>query len=226
MWPFAVATLRSSLQSWAVWALLLFAVAAGWLGLEVSVLALGESASQAPDLILTTAQAFGALLALWIVARHLDEDARSGFPAAADQSLPGPRGRLLGRWLGAFASGAVSAVLIHGALTLVSGQVDSRSHLYLAIVLPPLTLAAWGTLLGCRGGGGLVVAAGGALWFLGHLPWGSASLAAGPLGRAMSGWLPGPIEPADAMGHAAHAAAAATGLLSLALALARRPGAD
>jgi hypothetical protein len=222
MLPFALATLRSSLKTWTVWLILAFAVAAGWLALEVSVLALGESESQAPELILTTAQAFGALLALWVAARHLDDDGRAGFTAAADQSRPGPAGRILGRWLGAAVAGSVGGLLVHIAL---SGRVEPSIHLHCAIVMPPATLSAWGTLLGCRGGGGLVVAGGGALWFLGHLPWGSPSFAEGPLGRTVGAWLPGPVPLSGALAHAGHAAAGVAGLLLLAVALAPRPGA-
>jgi hypothetical protein len=222
MWPFALATLRSSLTSWAVWLILLTAVGVGWLGLEVSVLALGESESQAPELILTTAQAFGALLALWIVARTLDDDGRAGFTAPADQTRPGPGGRILGRWMGAFLAGAVGGVVIHCA---IARELAGSLSLYTAIIVPPLVLSAWGALLGCRGGGGLVVGGGGALWFLGHLPWGSPSFASGLFGRGLAAWLPGPVAPAETLAHAGYTAAAVGGLLLLALALAPRPGA-
>jgi hypothetical protein len=104
--------------------------------------------------------------------------------------------------------------------------MDPSIYLYFAIIGPPFALSAWGTLLGCRGGGGLVVAGGCALWFLGHLPWGSPSFAAGPLGRALGAWLPGPVAPAEGLSHAAFAVAAVAGLLLLALALAPRPGSD
>jgi hypothetical protein len=195
-------TLKQGIRLLAPWVLLVLGVLVGWTGLRLAILALGEWDSQAPALIQSTALLAGVLTALWICARLLDEDRRSGLCVAADGTAPGPEGRLLGRWAGAALLGLAVCTLTGLALQLLAtGSLSAPIP-----GLPPLWLhstniatlglaAAWGVLLTglLRGAGTLAV--GGLLWGAAHLPWGAPGLLAGRAGAALGILLPGPRPP-------------------------------
>jgi hypothetical protein len=225
MWAYALSSVGTALRAPATLLFVALGCAGGWIGLSLSVLALGEGSAQAPAIALSTAQATAALLTLWWIARLLDEDGAAGFTQMADQTIPGPRGRLLGRWLGAGGIGSLGGVLVHLLLSAATGlSVDL--YLYLAILIPALSVGAWGALLGARGSGGLAVGGGTALWVLGHLPWGTEALLPGAPGRLLAACLPRGPGVAEAAGAAGYTAAAVCGLLLVALAVAPRPGAE
>jgi hypothetical protein len=203
MWAYALASLRTTTRSPIPWVLAGLGMAAGWFGLTMSILALGEVGSHGAGLLVGTGQAFGVLTALWAVARHLEQDAGSELVAAADASGPGRAGRLLGRWAGGTLAGLGVALLVQ----VGTGALESA----------PLIED------GPRGGIYLVIANIQAviLWGLGHMPWGSAGLLEGAPGSALRAWLPGPRDPAEAPTTLGYTAASTAGLLLLALTLAR-----
>lgn len=224
-------TLKQGIRQPGPWILLALGVGAGWSGLRLAILALGEWDTQAPALIQSTALLTGALTTLWVCARLLDEDARSQLCLAADGTTPGFTGRLLGRWMGAALLG-IAACTIVGALlqilatrSIIAPGESGPSQLWLhSTNIGTLALTAgWGLLLTqlLRGTGALV--AGVLLWGAAHLPWGAPGLLAGRSGAALSILLPGPRPPGDPACWLPATAAALAAILLLAISLGGRP---
>ncbi|MDJ0523486.1 MAG: hypothetical protein QNJ90_15565 [Planctomycetota bacterium] len=221
MWPYTLATLKQALRSPVGWVLLAIGAFIGWFAASAAILALDEVGAQSQPLTISTAQLAGVLLTLWLVGRGLDEDRHSGFAAAADSTRPGPTGRLLGRWLGATASGTILACLT--ALTIASSAaLEDPDGLYLAStsIGGCAAVGAWAVLLGSvwRGIGATLAVF--LLWVLGHLPWGVEPFLAGAAGRIVGGLLPGPYA-AGTLSALGYTSAAVAGLLLVTLALSR-----
>lgn len=221
MWAYTLATLRHAWRSPLTWVLLGLGVFFGWFATTLAVLALDEAGAQAEPLTLSTAHLAGVLLVLWLVGRGLDEDRTSGFAAAADVTPAGHTGRLAGRWLGAVLAGTALAVATAGLIDLTSEHPapDSLYLLSTSIMVVGL-VGAWGILLGTLWGGGGATLAAFLLWVLGHLPWGAEPFLAGPTGRALGAWLPGP-RTAGSLEVLGYTSAAVAGLMLVALALSR-----
>jgi hypothetical protein len=222
MWPYASATLRQALRSPVSWVLTLLAVFTGWFAVTAAILAISDVQAQSESLVLSTAQLGGVLLTLWLMGRSLDEDRHSGFAAAADATSPGVPGRLLGRWAGATAAGALLSFLAAVLIFMSSGleQLPYLTLLYTSVSVCAVA-AAWALLLGTlwRGGGATLAVF--LAWILGHLPWGVAPFLAGPLGSAMGAVLPGPRHGDGGSLVLGYTSAAVAGLLLLTLSLSR-----
>lgn len=221
MLAYALATLRNAMRSPLTWVLLGLGTFFGWFAMALAVLALDEAGAQAGPLTLSTAHLAGVFLTLWLVGRSMDEDRTSGFAAAADVTPAGPMGRLLGRFLGAVAAGSAVALGVGLLIALTTNDAAlSTTYLLYTSSLACLQVGAWGVLLGTlwRGGGATLAAF--LLWLLGHLPWGAEPFLAGPAGRALGAWLPGPRTTVGLEGMG-YTSAAVAGLMLLALALSR-----
>jgi hypothetical protein len=212
MWPHAAVLLRQACRGPGLWLIVLLGIGAGWMGMALSVLTLGDAGQQAPEIVSSTGLGVTALATLWLMAMAAERDRSSRFRAVLDACAPGRPGRLLGRWLGSALGGALAGALAVTALAAIHG--GAYLLLYLTIVIQGGVVGAWGLLLGRWGSGGTILAGGLSLWLLGHLPFGSRALWPGPLGEAVAAWLPGPR--ADLRALAASALAAA-GVLVLAL---------
>jgi hypothetical protein len=223
MWPYALLTLRQAGRSPSPWVFLGLGTAAGWVGLNLAILALGEPGTQAPAVVLGTSQTFGVLLCFWVLAWLLEEDRRSALRLAADCTGPGPGGRLLGRWAGALVLGALLSTAI---AFLLAGLKWPDIHLLIANIEAVALAAAWGILVARGLGGGLAVLAGLLAWILGHLPWGRHAFLEGGAGAAVGALLPGPRAPAGAWSTVGYTSAATGAILMLALALGPRPGTE
>jgi hypothetical protein len=207
----------------ATWVIPVLGGLAGWFGISLGILTLGDVEPQARELAETTGQGVAALLVGWLLARHLDEDARSGFAVAAEQTGPGLEGLLLGRWAGSILTAFPLAALAGLALGPTGGEDGPWAlHLVIATMSVALLAGAWGLLLGAWGGGLLVVLGGMGLWLLGHLPWGSPSWLPGPAGDLLRAWLPGPRPLAEGLRMAGYTSAATLGTLLLTLASTHR----
>ena len=221
MWAYASATLRHALRSPVSWVLLALGVFFGWFALTAAVLAIDDVSRQAASIGSSTAHLAAALLTLWVLGRSLEEDRHSGFAAAADASRAGPRGRVLGRWVGAALAGALLGVGVALAIALTTRLPSTPLILLLSTSIQVSAMVgAWAVLLGSlwRGGGAMLAAL--VLFVLGHLPWGSPAFLAGRVGFALGTWLPGPRSSGglDSLGYTSLAVA---GLLLVSLASAR-----
>jgi len=216
---FALATLREALRGpapWLIAALVLSAVAAG---LGLGIFALSSDPEAAGRLALESAMGTAALGTLWVLARTLDGDSRSGFCAAADQARGGPRARWLGRYAGALGTGLLAAVPAAGW-----GVVWAQSSVFSLVIASTCAAALAGAvalaLHALRWGGVAVGLGSAALWVLGHLPWGAPGW-----GGATLGWLAGLLPPGVREGRPTPACLVATeGWLALAMARARAVG--
>lgn len=223
MWPHAIATLRASARLPATWLIPGIGVLVGWFGMSLGILALGDLELENREMALATTEGTGVLLVLWLLARHLDEDARSGFAVAAEQTAPGSSGRLVGRWAGSVVAAVAPTLLVGTALGLMAG-LEARWVLWL-VTTSTCSLAiagAWGLLLGALGSGTVVVLGGMTLWLAGHLPWGTDPLLPGPIGALLRAWLPGARLAEGGIRLAGYTSAAILGTLLLTLALTRR----
>ena len=202
-----------------LWLIAALGLAAIAVGLGLSILALGADEAGAQRLAQESAQAAAALATLWLLARTLDADMRSGFCVAADQTRGGLGARLWGRFSGSALAGVAASLPALGAGAAWT-QADPL-WLLSTTIIAALLLGAWGLLLWALGLGGVGLwLVGGGLWLLGHLPWGATGWG-GSLGRWIGAWLPPGL---DAQGRLAPAAlAAVAGLLLLARAWARAP---
>ncbi len=221
MWPYASATLKSAWRSPVSWVLLALGAFTGWFAATAAILALSDVGSQSGPLTISTAQLVGALLTLWLVGRAMDEDRHSGFAQAADASGPGVSGRLLGRWAGASAAGAILAVLT--ALVISSSAAVNRPASLLLLstsIMRAAHVGAWAVLLGSTWRGGGATLAVFLMWVLGHLPWGVDPFLGGAHGRVLGALLPGPATAGDAVS-LGYTSAAVVGLLLISLALSR-----
>ncbi len=214
---YLLSTWTSAWRLPALWLIAGLGLAATAVGLSLSILALEADEAGAQRLVQESVQATAALATLWLLARALDADARSGFCVAADQTQGGLGARLWGRFSGAALVGVVASLPALGAGATWT-QADPIWLLCTTIVSTAL-LGAWGLLLWALGLGGVALwLVGGGLWLLGHLPWGADGWG-GVAGRWIGAWLPPGL---DAQGRLAPAALAAlAGLLLLARALAR-----
>ncbi len=218
MWVHAVDTLWRAVRRPGPWLVLLLGVGAGWLGLELAVLALGDRQAQATEVASTTGVAFGALLALWVLASTFEENRRA--PGWRDMILvtrPGRAGRLLGQWAGATLLGALGGAAVSLGLGISATGSPGSLLLYITIIVQVLHVGAWGLVLGTTWAGGAVVVGGLGLWVLGHLPWGTAGLLPGGPGRALAAVLPGGALETIAPSALAAGLLACGGLLALAL---------
>lgn len=229
MRTYVITTLREAFRSPGSWLLLGLGAVAGWGGLRLAILGLGRAEQQASNVVIGTGQAFTLLATLWILGRALDEDRASGLRTAADCTLPGPAGRLVGRWAGAALAGAVMGCLLTTLLLLLTPHETLwGAHvlcLYLANMEVAVLAATWALLLSVLWPGGPGVLLGLALWFVGHLPWGTPHLADGSVGRAIALLLPGPRAPLEAVALLGPTLLGAAGLALLALALRPAEGA-
>jgi hypothetical protein len=214
VWAHAASTLRQAGRNAGFWVVCLLGLAAGWVGLELSVLALGTADVQAPEMIRSTALATVAVASLWILAGAMEQDRASGFRPSLDCCAPGWRGRLMGRWAGSALAGAVGGLIVSLVLGVGQGQLDQNLSLYITLIVQGALLASWGLLLARLGSGGAIVVGGLLLWLLGHLPFGTPALWPGTMGTLCAAWLPGPRISAPGI---ASSGLAAGGLLLLAL---------
>lgn len=212
----ALDTLVRALRAPGVWVLFGLGLATGWAGLSLAVLALGDTAHQAPEMISSTTQTWAGLLTIWTLARFLDQDRGSDLRAALDASRVGEVGRGLGRWAGAVLLGASGATVLGGVLALqVRHGVDTLSLLYTSISVA-LAMGAWALALTAWLGPGLAMGGSLFLWVLGHLPWGSDALVPGFLGHAVLTVLPRPMTLPATMGGLASTGCLVLGLLLMA----------
>jgi hypothetical protein len=196
---------------------------AGWCGLNLAILALGDTTSQGVSVVVGTSQAFGVVATLWILARHLEEDHHSAFRLAADCTGPGPAGRLLGRWLGAVLCGWGISLVLHLVLSALAGGIGGRGiYLQIANIQTVALVGAWGLCVGLLWSGGAAVVAGLLAWLLGHLPWGAAGALPGVAGTFLRAVLPGPRDPSAALAALGYTVAATGAMLFLALAIGQR----
>lgn len=225
MWPYARATLKEAALSPVTWGTCVMGVFFGWFAATLAILAIVDLGEESKELVESTSQLFGALLAIGLLGRTLDEDADSGFTLATDACAPGPGGRVLGRWAGAALAGTMASLLIAGLVTL-SGAAQGLNPLYLLYtsILSTALVAAWATLLASRWNGAAAGLLTILLWLLGHLPWGRDPFLGGSLewaGRCLRAWLPGPRALEGWLGGLGYTSAAVAGLLLLALAFVR-----
>jgi hypothetical protein len=217
MWAFTLATLRIGRRMPLLGLLAGLGVAALAIGLGLGIYALSSDPAAQARLAQESVAGTAALGALWLLARALDQDARSGFCLAADQTAAGARARLAGRWLGAVLAGAACA--LPAAACAWGWAGSSPGYLLLAIILPSGLLAAWALLLGVLGMGGVsIFGACGLLWLAGHLPWGAPGWG-GPWARGVAAWLPPGTSATGSV--RLEAVLAMLGLLGVALALGR-----
>ncbi|MDJ0975625.1 MAG: hypothetical protein QNJ98_14275 [Planctomycetota bacterium] len=225
MWPYARATLKEAVTSPVTWGICLMGVFFGWFAATLAILALVDVAEESRELIGSTSQLFGALLAIGLLGRTLDEDSDSGFTLATDACAPGPGGRILGRWLGATIAGTAASVLIAAVVTASgAAQADSSLYLLYTSILSISLVAAWATLLASRWNGAAAGLLTILLWLLGHLPWGREPFLGGSFtwaGESLRAWLPGPRALEGWLGGLGYTSAAVAGLLLLALAFVR-----
>lgn len=219
----ALASLRFVWRTPMSWGLGALGVFVGWFGVALAVLALHDDPNRRAQVVASSAALTTSLLVLWCLARLLGEDRRSGFALAADAAGPGPGGRMLGRWLGCSVGAAVLGVMA----TLLAGwlahaPIGSSLYLSSAYSVSILLLAAWTALLSPLVGPGRAAAAGGALYLLGHLPWGRAPLGEGLPGRIVGALLPRPPLVESPLEAAPASLLAAAGLALLAALVAER----
>lgn len=219
----ALASLRFMWRTPMSWGLGAVGVFVGWFGVALAVLALHDDPDRRAHVVASSAALAATLLLLWCLARLLGEDRRSGFALAADSAGPGPGGRIMGRWLGCSAGAALLGVVA----TLLAGWVaraPMSTSLYLssAYSVSLLLLAAWTCLLSPVLGPGRAAAAGAALYLMGHLPWGRPPLGEGLAGRVVGALLPRPPLVESPLAAAPASLLAAVGLALLAALVAER----
>lgn len=217
--------MKEALTSPVTWGICLMGVFFGWFAATLAILALVDVSAQARELVESTSQLFGALLAIGLVGRTLDEDSDSGFTLASDACASGPGGRVLGRWLGATVAGTGASVLI-AALVAASGAAAIHQPIWLLYtsIMGVALVAAWATLLASRWNGAAAGLLTILLWLLGHLPWGRQPFLGGSLewaGQCLQAWLPGPRHVEGWSWGLGYTSAAVAGLLLLALAFVR-----
>lgn len=219
---YLLASLRDARRMLVLWLLAGMGLAAVAVGLGLAIFALSTDPEGSRRLAQESALGTGALGALWLLARALDSDRRSGFCAAADQAAGGVAARWVGRWAGAVVAGLLCALPAMGAgWWWVQANVFC---LLLTTASASALAAAWALALHALGWGGVAVWLGSAaLWVLGHLPWGAAGWG-GPPAAWLGGLLPPGTAPASGL-PAPSAPLATLGLLALALARARPVGA-
>jgi hypothetical protein len=160
---FAASTARSGLRRPAPWVAAGLGSLALWGGSTLEILALGEG-SRAQELAVGTAEGVALLLAALLLPAWIGEDAASGWGASLSASRVGLRGRLTGRYLGAWAlalaAGVPSLLLAVAAFEppaaplhpswppalVVAAAVACAWAVALARVLPPAA-AALGTVV-------------------------------------------------------------------------------
>lgn len=218
MWASLLATLRSVLRSPVPYLGALAIVLASLAGLGLGVLALTANARGDEELAVETGEGLGVLVALVLLVRLLDGDARSGLALAADQTAPGERSRLLGRVLGCSLAGWGAAVLGLALVQALAAPLGRQALWLLVTIVYPVGVACIWALLWHAGTGSGVAALMGGLgaWGLGHLPWGAPGFDFGAVGALLAGALP--ARP-DSVRAALAQLAACGGLLLLVLAL-------
>jgi hypothetical protein len=221
MWAYASATAKQAWRSPVSWVLLAVGTFTAWFAAAAAILALDPAGARSASITTSTAHAAGALLAIWLLGRGLEEDRLHGFSSAADATAPGVPGRLLGRWAGALASGAACALL---TATLAAGTTVVAAPAPIWLLITSFMVAghagAWALVLGARWGGAVATLGALLLFLAGHLPWGGPGFLEGPAGRALAAWLPGPTASGEAAA-LGYTPAAVGGLLLLALAIGR-----
>ena len=217
MFAYLLSTWTSAWRLPALWVLAALGFGATAAGLSLSILALEHDEVGAQRLLQETAQVTAALAVLWLLARTLEADTRSGFCVAADQTLGGLGARLWGRYCGCLLAGAAASLP-----ALVAGTAWTEADplwLLSTTIVSAALLGAWALVLWALGLGGVaLLLVGGGLWLLGHLPWGAVGWG-GEAGRWVGAWMPPGL---NAEGRLAPAALGAlAGLLLLARAWAR-----
>lgn len=227
-WATLLATVRACVRSPAPYLALGGVGVASAAGLGLGVLALTDDPAGDATLVGESAEAFGVILAVGVLCRWLDLDARSGFTLAADQTAAGEASRVLGRWGGSAAVGVLVALVGGWAAGALLGTHPSDMWLLVATSWGVAQAAAWALALHAISGSGIAGLLGAlAAWGLGHLPWTSADWVAGGFaeggparealrwgGRLLAALLPHAPATPDA---APAATAALLGLLALAL---------
>ena len=110
MFAYLLSTWTSAWRLPALWVLAALGFGATAAGLSLSILALEHDEVGAQRLVQETTQVTAALAVLWLLARTLEADTRSGFCVAADQTLGGLGARLWGRYCGCLLAGAAASL--------------------------------------------------------------------------------------------------------------------
>lgn len=221
MWAYLRMTLRVARRMPILGLFAGLGLAAVAVGLGLGIYALSSDPAANARLAQESVVGTAALAALWLLARTLEGDSRSGFCVAADQTAAGVVARLSGRWAGAVVVGLLCALPAAAASCAWAGS--DLTLLLLTTSCGAGLCAAWALLLGGFGAGSVGICCGvGLLWVAGHLPWGSPGWG-GSWAAGMAALLP----PGSAVegGLRAGAPAALLGLVGVALALARPRGA-
>lgn len=186
-WP----TLKHALLAPGFWVLSALGVLAVLAGMELGILATGDTPESSAMIAAESGGAAACALVVWIIVTVLDGDSRAALAQAADQTRSGLRGRICGRLLGASLAGLL-AYAASMAASVAIGGIGWHDSLWLYVTtllaIPPMAAFSAAVLLLTRSPAGALWLAGSA-WFLRHLPWGASGWDPLGMGRVVGGLL-------------------------------------